>query len=97
MFGLDRGEHLIGHRLRVDRGHVHRLQRARGHDVPQRVGQRLQLRLVEANPVSGALRFELPEGSYSRGPTDRRDRVRKPVMGRRGRPANIRHQGRKKR
>jgi len=62
-----------------------------------RVGQRLQLRLAEANPVSGALRFELPEGSYGRGPTDRRDRVRKPVMGRRGRPANIRHQGRKKR
>ncbi len=29
-----------------------------------RVGQRLQLRLTEANPVSGALRFELPEGSY---------------------------------
>jgi hypothetical protein len=31
-----------------------------------RVGQRLQLRLIEANPVSGALRFELPEGSYGR-------------------------------
>ncbi|GAA4006549.1 ribonuclease R [Sphingomonas humi] len=61
-----------------------------------RVGQRLQLRLVEANPVSGALRFELPEGSYGRGPTERRDRVRKPVMGRRGRPGNIRHQGRKR-
>ncbi|WP_436428851.1 S1 RNA-binding domain-containing protein, partial [Enterococcus faecium] len=28
------------------------------------IGQRLPLRLVEANPVSGALRFELPEGSY---------------------------------
>ncbi len=26
------------------------------------LGQRLQLRLAEANPVSGALRFELPEG-----------------------------------
>jgi ribonuclease R len=67
-----------------------------------RVGQRLKLRLVEANPVSGALRFELPEGSYGRGKSppgergERRDRVRKPVLGKRGRPANIRHQGRKR-
>jgi ribonuclease R len=68
-----------------------------------RVGQRLQLRLAEANPVSGALRFELPEGSYGRpagsggaGREQRRDRVRRPAMGKRGRPANIRHQGRKK-
>mgnify|MGYP002778147794 FL=1 len=61
-----------------------------------RVGQRLQLRLVEANPVSGALRFELPEGSYGRGQAPRRDRVRRPAMGKRGRPANIRHQGRKR-
>jgi ribonuclease R len=62
-----------------------------------KVGQRLKLRLTEANPVSGALRFELPEGSYSRGPGDRRDRTRRPPMGKRGRPANIRHQGRKRR
>ncbi|GAA4025599.1 ribonuclease R [Sphingomonas rosea] len=62
-----------------------------------KVGQRLKLRLTEANPVSGALRFELPEGSYSRGPGDRRDRTRRPSMGKRGRPANIRHQGRKRR
>ncbi|GLR48700.1 ribonuclease R [Sphingomonas astaxanthinifaciens] len=62
-----------------------------------RVGQRLQLRLTDANPVSGALRFELPEGSYSRGPTDRRDRTRRPSTSRRGRPANIRHQGRGRR
>jgi ribonuclease R len=53
-------------------------------------GRRLKLRLVEANPVSGGLRFELPDASYApaaprRGP--RRD-------GRRGRPANIRHRGR---
>ncbi|GAA4019674.1 ribonuclease R [Sphingomonas swuensis] len=67
-----------------------------------RVGQRLQLRLIEANPVSGALRFELPEGSYGRGNAprrdrpDRKDRVRGPAGGRRGRPANIRHQGRKR-
>ncbi|WP_294173352.1 ribonuclease R [uncultured Sphingomonas sp.] len=57
-----------------------------------RVGQRLKLRLAEANPVSGGLRFELPEGRYAMPP--RRDRVRKPPMGKRGRPANIRHQGR---
>ena len=67
--------------------------------VPEtfKVGQRLKLRLTEANPVSGALRFELPEGSYSRGPGDRRDRTRRPPLGKRGRPANIRHQGRKRR
>ena len=61
-----------------------------------RVGQRLKLRLTEANPVSGALRFELPEGNYGRGQAHRRDRVRGPTGGRRGRPANIRHQGRKR-
>jgi ribonuclease R len=60
-----------------------------------RVGQRLKLRLVEANPVSGALRFELPEGRYAMPP--RRDRVRIPPMGKRGRPTNIRHQGRGRR
>jgi ribonuclease R len=53
-------------------------------------GQRLRLRLVEANPVSGGLRFELPDAGYTaaaprRGP--RRD-------GRRGRPGNILHRGR---
>ena len=59
-----------------------------------RVGQRLTLRLAEANPVSGSLRFELPEGSYG-GPRmrpERRDRVR----GRRGRPLNIRHDSRRR-
>ncbi|UIJ45821.1 VacB/RNase II family 3'-5' exoribonuclease [Sphingomonas cannabina] len=56
------------------------------------LGQRLQLRLVEANPVSGALRFELPEGKGAAGGGERPKRVLK----RRGRPANIRHQGRKR-
>ncbi|MBX9815408.1 MAG: RNB domain-containing ribonuclease, partial [Sphingomonas sp.] len=51
-------------------------------------GQKLELRLVEANPVSGALRFELVEG----GAPPPRARVIK----RRGRPANIRHQGRRR-
>jgi ribonuclease R len=56
-------------------------------------GQRLRLRLAEANPVSGALRFELlPEDR------DGAPRPRKPArpIKRRGRPANIRHQSRKR-
>lgn len=56
-----------------------------------RVGQRLTLRLAEANPVSGSLRFELPEGGYGQPARPRGDRVR------RGRPANIRHQGGRRR
>ena len=59
-----------------------------------RVGQRLTLRLAEANPVSGSLRFELPEGSYGGPSRPRSDRQRRPV-GKRGRPANIRHQGKR--
>jgi ribonuclease R len=60
-----------------------------------RVGQHLELKLVEANPASGALRFELPEGKFAGAPrtSQRRDRVR---MGKRGRPANIRHQGKRR-
>jgi len=60
-----------------------------------RVGQKLTLRLAEANPVSGSLRFELPEGSYGGGTRQRSDRMR--AGQRRGRPANIRHQGRGRR
>jgi ribonuclease R len=37
-------------------------------------GMRLDLRLAEANPITGALRFELPHGE-ARPPVDRRDRV----------------------
>ena len=60
-----------------------------------KVGQRLTLRLAEANPVSGSLRFELPEGSYGGAtPPTRRDRVRS--NGRRGRPSNIRHSNRRR-
>jgi ribonuclease R len=60
-------------------------------------GQRLELRLVEANPVSGGLRFELPGASYTaaRGALPRRDGRRSGEQGRRGRPSNIRHRGRK--
>jgi len=56
------------------------------------IGQVLQLRLAEANPVSGALRFELPEGRYAPPPGSKPARVLK----RRGRPPNIRHQGRRR-
>jgi ribonuclease R len=56
------------------------------------IGQVLQLRLAEANPVSGALRFELPEGRYAASPGKKPERVLK----RRGRPPNIRHQGRRR-
>lgn len=62
------------------------------------LGQKLQLRLVEANPVSGSLRFELPEGASHlpvRPHRDRKDRTRRPMIGKRGRPANIRHKGRR--
>jgi ribonuclease R len=65
-------------------------------------GQRLKLRLVEANPVSGGLRFEVPDSGHAparpRGGARRdgrrgaEDRPR--PQGRRGRPANIRHRGR---
>lgn len=60
-------------------------------------GMKLRLRLVEANPINGSLRFELEEGAshlpMRGGP--RRDGKGKgrPMMGRRGRPANIRHKG----
>ena len=64
------------------------------------LGQKLKLRLVEANPVSGALRFELPDGKGS-GSGERGDDRRRGgpprVLKRRGRPANIKHQGKRKR
>ncbi|WP_375272236.1 ribonuclease R family protein [Sphingomonas sp.] len=70
------------------------------------LGQRLELRLAEANPVSGALRFELPEGRFAPLGSSSRDRGRSGkergpgkggrVLKRRGRPANIRHDGKKR-
>jgi ribonuclease R len=62
-------------------------------------GLRLKLRLVEANPVSGGLRFEVPGGGSApaRQGGPRRDGRRgeeKRPQGRRGRPSNIRHRGR---
>ena len=61
-----------------------------------KVGQRLELRLAEANPVSGGLRFQLPEGSYGGPARPRRDRVRAKSAPRRGRPENIRHNSRRR-
>jgi ribonuclease R len=64
-------------------------------------GQRLKLRLAEANPVSGGLRFELPDrGGYAPRPQRARDGRRGDGesprrQGRRGRPGNVRHQGRR--
>jgi ribonuclease R len=62
-----------------------------------RPGMRLKLRLAEANPVSGALRFELPEGSYAPQRGERQRHKGKYLAGKRGRPSNIRHQGLKRR
>jgi ribonuclease R len=63
-------------------------------------GDRLELRLAEANPLTGALKFELPDAESRIEPRgDRpapRDK-RKFEAGKRGRPGNIRHQGRGKR
>jgi ribonuclease R len=63
-------------------------------------GQRLTLRLAEADPVSGGLRFALPDAQGTGRPRLSRDggedrSSRRKMQGRRGRPANIRHQGRR--
>ncbi|WFL77060.1 VacB/RNase II family 3'-5' exoribonuclease [Altererythrobacter arenosus] len=73
-------------------------------------GDRLQLKLAEANALTGALKFEVPDSDGDpierRGnrPPPRRGPVKNPgaprqkhVQGKRGRPKNIRHQGRGKR
>ncbi len=71
-------------------------------------GDRLKLKLAEANPLTGALKFVLPDADASRietrgaRPDDRGSRSGGPrkagkfIVGQRGRPGNIRHQGRKK-
>lgn len=58
------------------------------------VGQRLPLRLAEADPINGSLRFELPDLPVPRGGPLKRDRTRPGTK--RGRPANIRHIGSKR-
>ena len=57
-------------------------------------GMLLKLRLAEADPIGGSLRFELPEGGAGSRPM-RSGKDRRVPMGRRGRPANIKHRGRK--
>ncbi|WP_091144520.1 ribonuclease R family protein [Novosphingobium sp. CF614] len=64
------------------------------------IGQILRLRLAEANPLTGALKFELEQGGGRIEPRGRPSPLKKRgshLAGPRGRPANIRHQGRKKR
>jgi ribonuclease R len=63
-------------------------------------GDLLQLRLAEANPLTGALKFELEDakggGIEPRGrpmPTKRKGGH---IVGKRGRPSNIRHQGKRR-
>jgi ribonuclease R len=68
------------------------------------MGDMLELRLAEANPLTGALKFALPGGEGApiepRGarPRDRGGprKQGKHMAGQRGRPTNIRHQGRGK-
>ena len=68
------------------------------------MGQILILRLAEANPLTGALKFEpvdVAEGvqriERRGGKMDHKPRKQgKFIAGKRGRPSNIRHQGRKK-
>ncbi len=62
------------------------------------LGDKLDLRLVQSDPVSGALRFEIPEGaSHLPMPRGERGDRRRPggngprPIRRQGRPANIRH------
>ncbi len=59
-------------------------------------GMRLQLRLAEANPVTGALRFEMVDGKGSSGGAHPAGDRPKRIIKHRGRPANIRHQGKKR-
>ena len=63
-------------------------------------GMKLKLRLVEANPVNGSLRFEIEEGASHlpmRGGARRDGKGKaRPMMGKRGRPANIRHKGKRR-
>ena len=67
------------------------------------IGQKLELRLVEADPLSGALKFELPDaaenrpskGNYAaRERTGKAGKHKRKIQNKRGRPANIRHKSR---
>ena len=61
------------------------------------IGRLLDMRLAEANPLTGALKFEPVDSAGGRvEPRGRRGSQAKPVQGRRGRPGNIRHQGKRR-
>ncbi|MBT0668967.1 ribonuclease R [Novosphingobium profundi] len=63
------------------------------------IGQILPLRLAEANALTGALKFELEEGGGRIEPRGKPMALKKKgqhLVGKRGRPNNIRHQGRGK-
>lgn len=67
------------------------------------IGMRVKLRLAEANPLTGALKFEPVEREAGASAIERRgshlaDAPRRGshLVGRRGRPGNIRHQGRRR-
>ncbi len=63
-------------------------------------GDRLPLRLAEANPLTGSLKFELVEGGSRIEPRGKPLPMSKRgahAVGKRGRPSNIRHQGKRKR
>ena len=57
-------------------------------------GMKLKLRLAEANPISGALRFEVEGAEPSLRPPQRKRNDR--IAPRRGRPANIRHSNKRR-
>ena len=64
------------------------------------LGARMRLKLAEANPLTGALKFE-PEGSTGeriepRGRPSQFNQQGKHAAGKRGRPGNIRHQGKRR-
>ena len=68
--------------------------------VSYAIGTRLRLRLAEANPLTGALKFELPEGGSRVEPRGKPMPLKKRgnhLVGKRGCPANVRHQGKRKR
>jgi len=63
------------------------------------IGDMLQLRLAEANPLTGALKFEPEDSSGRIEPRGRPLPLKqkgKHLAGKRGRPGNIRHQGKRR-
>ena len=64
------------------------------------MGHRMRLKLAEANPLTGALKFE-PEGGAggrveARGKPSPLHKKGNHLAGKRGRPGNIRHQGKRR-